>query len=63
MSNNYRFASSVAAFGMLLRKSEHVSHMSFDQVIHWAKAGKGNDEDGYRQEFITLATKAQLLAK
>ena len=63
MSNNFRFASSVAAFGMLLRKSEHASHMSFDQVIHWAKAGKGKDEDGYRQEFITLVSKAQLLVK
>jgi len=63
VSDNFRFASSVAAFGMLLRKSEQVSHLSFEEVINWAQAGKGNDPDGYRQEFITLATKAQLLVR
>lgn len=62
-SENFRFAASVAQFGMLLRNSEFKSTSSFDNVISLAKNAKGKDEEGYRSEFIKLAENAQSLAK
>lgn len=62
-SDNFRFAASVAGFGMLLRNSEFKAAASFDNIIKMAKKAKGNDEEGYRSEFIRLVESAQLLAK
>ncbi|MGZ8554070.1 MAG: YfbK domain-containing protein [Chitinophagaceae bacterium] len=62
-SDNFRFAASVAEFGMLLRNSEFKVSASFDNVIKMAKKAKGNDEEGYRSEFIRLVESAQMLAK
>lgn len=60
-SNNLRFASAVAEFGLLLHNSEYKAEADYDQLIQRAKAAKGKDEEGYRAEFIRLAEKAQLL--
>jgi Ca-activated chloride channel family protein len=62
-SDNFRFAASVAQFGMLLRNSEFKSNASFSDVLSLARNAKGNDEEGYRSEFIRLAESAKLLAK
>jgi Ca-activated chloride channel family protein len=62
-SDNFRFAASVAQFGMLLRNSEFKSNASYSDVLTLARKAKGNDEEGYRSEFIRLAESAQLLAK
>jgi Ca-activated chloride channel family protein len=61
-SADFRFASAVAEFGMLLRGSESKQNSSFDQAISIARSAKGNDEDGYRSEFIRLAETAKSLA-
>lgn len=61
-SDNFRFAASVAEFGMLLRNSEFKASASFANVIRMAKKAKGNDEEGYRSEFIRLAENARMLA-
>ena len=62
-SDNFRFASSVAEFGMLLRNSAFKSSSSFDNVLMLARKAKGNDEEGYRSEFLRLVESAQMLAK
>jgi Ca-activated chloride channel family protein len=62
-SDNFRFAASVAQFGMLLRNSEFKSNASFDNVISLARKAKGSDDQGYRSEFIRLAESARLMAK
>ncbi|MBL7732478.1 MAG: von Willebrand factor type A domain-containing protein [Chitinophagaceae bacterium] len=62
-SENFRFAVSVAEFGMLLRNSEFKSAASFSNVLSLARKAKGNDEEGYRSEFIRLVESAQLLSK
>ena len=62
-SDNFRFASSVAEFGMLLRNSAFKSSSSFDNVLIMARKAKGNDEEGYRSEFVRLVESAQMLAK
>jgi Ca-activated chloride channel homolog len=63
MSDNFRFAAAVAEFGMLLRNSEFKSNASFENVAAMAKRAKGNDEEGYRAEFIRLVENASALAK
>jgi len=62
-SDNFRFAASVAQFGMLLRNSEFKSTASFDNVLTLARKAKGTDEEGYRSEFVRLVESAQMLAK
>jgi Ca-activated chloride channel family protein len=62
-SDNFRFAAAVSEFGMLLRNSEFKSAASFENVIRMARKARGNDEEGYRAEFIRLAEAAELLAK
>jgi len=62
-SDNFRFAASVAQFGMLLRNSEFKSTSSFDNVLSLARKAKGSDEEGYRSEFVRLVESAQMLAK
>ena len=62
-SDNFRFAASVAQFGMLLRNSEFKSAASFDNVLGLARKAKGTDEEGYRSEFVRLVESAEMLAK
>ncbi|MEZ4525940.1 MAG: VWA domain-containing protein [Desulfobacterales bacterium] len=60
-SENLRFSSSVAGFGMLLRKSEFKGSMNYGEVIRIAKNARGKDENGYRAEFIRLVEQAEML--
>jgi Ca-activated chloride channel homolog len=60
-SDNFRFAASVAEFGMLLTDSKFKSNASFVHVIQTAKNAKGKDVQGYRKEFISLVRKADNL--
>ena len=53
-TEDFRFAASVASFGMLLRDSEYQQNSSYQSVLTLALASKGSDKHGYRQEFINL---------
>jgi Ca-activated chloride channel family protein len=61
-SENLRFSSAVAAFGMLLRDSAHKGTASFEMVDALARSALTTDEAGYRAEFVSLAARAQQLA-
>ena len=61
ISNNFKFAASVASFGMLLRDSKHKGTTNWDSTIALAKAGKGVDLEGYRGEMIRLMETAKRL--
>ncbi len=61
-SADFRFASAVAEFGMMLRNSQFKQNGSYDQAITIAKNAKGSDDDGYRAEFVRLAETAKSLA-
>ncbi|HCL56097.1 MAG TPA: hypothetical protein DHW82_03695 [Spirochaetia bacterium] len=63
VSENFQFVSAVIEFGLLLRDSEFKGTSSFEDVIKLAKASKGQDNEGYRAEFIQLVEKAMLLKK
>ena len=54
-SDNLRFSAAVAGFGMILRESEFITNFTLSHVITMAKVAKGDDEEGYRGEFIRLA--------
>jgi secreted protein with Ig-like and vWFA domain len=62
-SENLRFASAVAAFGMLLRGSEHRGGATLSAVEEIATASIGKDPSGYRTEFVDLVRKAAQLGK
>ncbi len=62
-SNDFRFAAAVAGFGMLLTQSEQAGGLNWQQVLSLAKGAKGQDEEGWRAEFIRLVETAELLAK
>lgn len=55
VSEDFRFATAVAEFGMLLRNSDYKQNSSFESLVARAKAAKGKDDEGYRAEFIRLA--------
>ena len=61
VSGDFAFAASVASFGMILRGSEHRGDASFDEVLRLARAGQGEDEYGYRAEFIRMVERARTL--
>lgn len=62
-SDNFRFATAVAGFGMLLRNSEFKGAAGYAQVLKIAKEARGTDAEGYRSEFVKLVRKAAVLAK
>jgi Ca-activated chloride channel family protein len=56
-----RFAVAVAAFGQKLRGGDYLGEFGFDQIAETARSSRGEDEDGYRAEFIELVEIAQAL--
>jgi Ca-activated chloride channel family protein len=60
-SDNFRFAASIAEFGLILRSSEFRKDASLEQVISLASNARGEDEEGYRAEFIKLVKLADAL--
>jgi autotransporter-associated beta strand protein len=56
---DFKFAVSVAGFGMLLRDSQQRGDLSWDLVRNLAQQGKGEDPNGYRGEFLQLIDKAR----
>lgn len=62
-SENCKFSSAVAEFGMILRDSKFKGDADYKSVLAMAKQAKGKDDEGYRAEFIRLVEMAQLLKK
>ena len=54
-----RFAASVAAFAELLRGGKYSGTITYDDVLKIAGAARGNDEFGYRNEFVQLVRAAK----
>lgn len=62
-SEDFRFASSVAEFGMILRDSKFKGKANFKNILTAARESKGIDTDGYRAEFIKLVETAEIVWK
>jgi Ca-activated chloride channel homolog len=52
--NEARFATAIAAFGQILTGGRYTGSYTLDDVIDLARSAKGEDEFGYRAEFINL---------
>ena len=61
-SEDMRFASAVAEFALLLRDSDHRGQAGYEQVLELARGARGEDEQGYRGEFIGLVETARTLS-
>lgn len=57
-SNNARFATSVAMFGMLLKNSQYKGSSSYSKALALAKNSLGEDANGYRAEYLQLVKAA-----
>ena len=60
-SNDFRFAASVAGFGQLLRGGDMLQGFTYDDVLALARKSRGDDEFGYRGEFLKLVSLANSL--
>lgn len=55
------FIAALAQFGMLLRNSDYKGKSSYQTTLALAKQGKGDDNNGYRGEFVKLVKMAEEL--
>ncbi len=62
-SDNFRFATSIAAFGMLLRNSGYLNSFSYDEAAKLAQNARGEDNQGFKAEMIRLLKTAKTLNK
>lgn len=62
-SENFRFASAVAQFGMMLRDLEFKGSSSFDGILELARGSIGSDLQGYRTEFVQLVESCKMLVR
>jgi hypothetical protein len=61
-STDFRFATSVAGFGMLLRNgTSDAQGLNFEAVRSLAQSALGDDRHGYRAEFLSLVDRARQL--
>ncbi len=58
---DFRFASAVVEFALVLEGSKFKGDASFENVLKRARGAKGADAEGYRAEFIRLVEMAELL--
>ncbi|MBY0522204.1 MAG: VWA domain-containing protein [Gemmataceae bacterium] len=59
---DFRFAATVAAFGQLLRDSQHKGEITYADVRRLAEGSLGLDGRGHRAELVQLVEKAQRLS-
>ena len=60
-SERFRFAAAVAAFGQQLRGGKYMENFDYDDILALARQSRGNDNNGYRGEFIQLVALAKTL--
>ncbi|MDH5180922.1 MAG: VWA domain-containing protein [Gammaproteobacteria bacterium] len=53
-SENFRFASAVVEYGLVLRNSKYKGNANLKSVIKRAQAARGEDPNGHRSEFVSL---------
>jgi Ca-activated chloride channel family protein len=62
-SDDFKFAASVASFGMILRESPYKGTATLAAVAEWARQGLGSDAGGQRNEFLGLVSRAQTIVQ
>ena len=59
VTEDLRFAASVAAFGQILRDGRYTGEFAYEDVIKLAESAVGKDKFGYRHEFLNLVRLAK----
>jgi Ca-activated chloride channel homolog len=59
---DYRFAAAVAGSAQLLKHDPYIKSFDYSRAIEIAQAARGDDEFGYRNEFVQLLRAAQSAA-
>ncbi len=62
VSDDYRFAAAVAAFGQKLRGGHYLEEFEYAGILDLARTGRGEDPNGLRSDFLRLVKLAQSLA-
>jgi Ca-activated chloride channel family protein len=62
-SDDFKFAASVAGFGMILRESPYKGTATLAAVAEWARQGLGSDAGGQRNEFLGLVKRAETMVQ
>jgi Ca-activated chloride channel family protein len=62
-SEDFTFASAVAAFGLVLRDSEFRGSATLDDVLRAAKRSVGEDPNGYRADFVRVVDAARKIGR
>ena len=60
LKQDAEFATAVAGFAQLLRGGQYTGDWGFDDALELAKDNRGEDEYGYRTEFVQLVRKAKV---
>ena len=53
--DDFRFASAVAEFALILKNSQYKGDANFSSLIERARDSRGEDNDGYRSQFLQIA--------
>jgi Ca-activated chloride channel family protein len=61
-SPDMQFAAAVAEFGMLLRNSKYKGSATYADVLSLARAMRGSDLEGYREELLRMVETSRALA-
>ncbi|MHA7059693.1 vWA domain-containing protein [Aquimarina sp. M1] len=61
ISTDFKFAASVAWYGMKLKNSKHIERQNIKDIINLAQNNKGKDEQGYRAEFVRLINSYEVI--
>ena len=58
-SGNMRFATAVAAAGLLMKESQNKGDLTWRKVLDWAESSSDYDPGQWRKEFLELAKAAK----
>jgi len=61
MSEDFKFATAVSAFGQKLKRTKYLGEYSFAQIADLADENSGKDTYGYRSELVSLVEIADSL--
>ncbi|WP_394665896.1 von Willebrand factor type A domain-containing protein [uncultured Chryseobacterium sp.] len=62
-SKDFKFASSVAWFGLVLRDSDLITRKNLSEIEKMAKDSKGEDKEGYRKGFVKMVQDYKKISK
>lgn len=60
-SINFNFSAAVAMFGMILKDSDYRGEANLDDVLELSESNLGDDQFGYREEFVQLVENTKRL--